>query len=150
MSNQLFPVFDSPEIKIENPAEKQKYRQSVSFDFGSGDFNADGSNNMTLTSGRDVFIQWCMTVLHTERGSCLAYNSDIGVEMIEAMAMPSEPAQCSAIERTVKEALMVNPQTEYVRDFTFQNGPDYLICSFRIKGKPWEELPLQLAVPKGG
>ena len=44
-----------------------------------------------------------------------------------------------AIERTITEALLVNPATEYVRDFEFTMEGDQLYVSFLAKGREWDD-----------
>ena len=44
-----------------------------------------------------------------------------------------------SIERTVTEALMVRPATEYVKDFVFEHDGDSLKVTCTVKGKEWNE-----------
>lgn len=81
----------------------------------------------------------------TERFTRLAYTTDIGTEMIDALAQEDREAVQSAIERTITEALMVNPKTEYVRGFAFTWESDSLFCTCVVKGQDWEEF--SLAIP---
>lgn len=78
---------------------------------------------------------WCMKVSMTERYSCLAYSNDIGVEMEDALAQDDEKTVESMVERTIRDALLVNPRTEWVRDFEFEWNGDSMNCSFKVKGK---------------
>ncbi len=138
----LFPVFEVPQVQTPAAAAERKYRRSVSFDFETGDFVRDGSGNMVEADGREAYMQWCLKVCDTERFTCLSYSTDIGPEMIDALAQPSREAVESAIERTITEALMVNPKTEYVRGFTFRWEADTLYCTFIVKGQDWEEMTI--------
>ena len=67
---------------------------------------------------------WCYKMVQTERDSHLAYleavsGSDLGVEM-EAVSQESDHKTVeSMIERTMTEALEVNPRTESVGKFVF-------------------------------
>lgn len=69
--NQLFPVFDLPEIP-DNPEYDERYYPSVYFDFETGDFLRDGAGRMITSAGREAYMQWCLKVASTERLSCLA------------------------------------------------------------------------------
>lgn len=53
--------------------------------------------------------------------------------------IPDRESRESEIERTITEALLVHPATEYVRDFEFTHEGDETYCSFTVKGYPWEE-----------
>lgn len=141
-TKQLFPVFDVPELATVTPAEEQKYKGSVYFDYSLGDFRRDGAGKLAVAEGREAYAQWCLKVVMTERLAHLSYNSDIGTEMREAMAQADVEAVKSSIERTITEALMVNKATEYVRNFEFTHSPAELRCEFTVKGKDWEEIRL--------
>lgn len=141
----LFPVFDTPEV-IDSSAEKQKYDPSVYFDFESGDFRRDGANKMVVADGKTAFIQWCRKMVETERFTCLAYGTDIGTEMYDALSKGDHSAVESSVERTITEALMVNPKTEYVREFEFTWQNEGLLVTFVVKGKEYDEQKLRSIV----
>lgn len=144
MANQLFPVFDVPEVSTPAAASERKYKPSVYFDYDLGDFRRDSSGNMVEASGHDAYIQWCLKTCMTERFTRLAYSADIGTELIDALDQDTREAVESAVERTITEALMVNPRTEYVRAFTFTWEAAELRCTFIVKGREWEERQLSL------
>lgn len=140
MANKnLFPVFDVPEITTPAPAEEQKYKPSIYFDYILGDFKRNGANKMIEADGREAYRQWCIKTVLTERLDRMAYSSDIGAELDDALKQADRPAVESAIERTITEALMVNKRTEYVRGFEFTWKNEDLYCDFIVKGKEWEE-----------
>nr|WP_325297164.1 DUF2634 domain-containing protein [uncultured Dysosmobacter sp.] len=148
MAQNLFPVFDVPEITTPAAAAERKYRPSVYFDFDLGDFRRDGAGNMVQADGREAYKQWCLKVCMTERFTCLSYTTDIGTEMIGVLSQADRAAVESALERTINEALMVNPKTEYVRNFTFSWENEDLHCTFDVKGQDWEEQTLTLTIPR--
>ncbi len=135
----LFPVFDVPEIITPAPAEEQKYKPSVYFDYALGDFRRDGANKLVTAEGKEAYMQWCVKTVLTERLDRTAYSSDIGTELEDALKQEDHQAVESAMERTITEALMVNKRTEYVRNFEFTWDSDGLHCDFIVKGKEWEE-----------
>lgn len=147
MAETLFPVFPVPEINVLTAARERKYRPSVFFDFNTGDFPRDGSGNMVPADGREAYRQWCLKAVMTERFTCLAYTTDIGTEMTDAFAQADRAAVESAVERTVNEALMVNPKTEYVRDYAFSWKNETLGCTFNVKGQDWEEQTVSVEIP---
>lgn len=146
MADTLFPVFEVPEIVVPTAAAERKYKPSVYFDYDLGDFRRDGSGNMVQADGREAYRQWCMKVAMTERFTRLSYTTDIGTEMIDALAQADRAAVESAIERTINEALMVNPKTEYVRGYEFTWQRDELSCTFIVKGQDWEEMTLGVPI----
>lgn len=141
---QLFPVFDLPEIPDTEELE-ERYSPSAYFDFEKGDFVRDGAGKIKKSEGKDAYIQWCLKVVSTERYSCLAYSSDIGVELDQVVEADRAAAE-SIIERTITEALMMHRATEYVRDFSFLYKADEVYVTFTVKGYPWEEEQLKTKI----
>ena len=105
----------------------------------------DGANRLVLCDGKKAYVTWCLKVVMTERCTKLSYSDKIGTEMIDALKQHGTAAVESALERTITEALMVNPLTEYVRGFTFEwHGSDSLGVTFVVKGQDWEEQALNI------
>ena len=67
-------------------------------------------------------------------------SQHIGVEMEDALAQDDEKTVESMVERTIRDALLVNPRTEWVRDFEFEWNGDSMNCSFKVKGKEWDKV----------
>lgn len=142
MAESLYPVLNLPPlIPVGHVDEDKEYKQSVNFDYDTGDFVLDGSNRMVLVDGKEAFIQWCLKQCVTERYTKLAYSDSVGVEIQTAIKSVNDIESVkSIIQRAITEALMVNPATEYVRDFSFSwDGSDSLYVQFIVKGKPWVE-----------
>jgi hypothetical protein len=142
MANSLYPTFTLPTIaNINTDAADKKYKQSISFDYEIGDFKRDPANRMVLCSGHEAYIQWCLKVCGTERYSKLAYSDKVGVEIVSAAQNADNDIDAvkMSIERTVTEALMVHPATEYVKDFVFEHDGDSLKVTCTVKGKEWNE-----------
>lgn len=142
----LFPVVDVPEF-IDYDSEYDKtYRESVAWDIEKGDFIRDGRNRIVSCDGLEAYRVWCFKVAQTERFRCQAYSSDIGVEMEDALKEQTNDAVESSIERTITEAIMANPRTETVGDFSFAWNGDAVTCEFYVKGVDWERFPLAITV----
>ena len=45
----------------------------------------------------------------------------------------------SMVERTITDAIMVNPRAENVRDFQFTWEGDQMHVTFKVKGSNWDE-----------
>ena len=128
MPGPLFPVAQVPEFIPENTGYDVEYRRSAKWDAAAGDFVRDGGNRMVECDGKEAFAIWCFKTAQTERYRCLAYPDSIGVEMERAM-----------VQRTVTEALMVNPRTEDVFDFEFSWDADTMRCGFKVRGAGLDE-----------
>lgn len=87
---------------------------------------------------------WCCKMALTQRYACAAYPDEIGTELDEALAEDSEKAVESAIERTISEALLVNPRTEYVRNFEFSWSGEAVSVSFTVKGVDTDEFNVSI------
>lgn len=141
----LFPVVNVPVEEAEEEEYDEEYRPSALWDFEKGDFAVDGAGRVVEANGMEAFIQWCVKAAQTERYTCLAYDDDIGTE-IDSLEKDDPLAVESEIERTITEALMVNPRTEYVRDFEFTSNGDVLNCTFTVKGIGFEERILTIGI----
>ena len=64
--------------------------------------------------------------------------------MQEAMEDDESDAVESMVERTITDALMVNPRTEYVQDFEFEWNADEMHTSFKVKGIGMEEFTVSI------
>lgn len=139
-------TFDVPEIKERIQTYDTTYRRSVRWDSGLGDFVRDGTNRLVACDGKEAYRTWCLKTAMTERYCCLAYPDAIGVEMEDALNEPDEKAVQSAIERTITEALMANPRTEYVRDFVFELEADTLHMWCTVKGIDTDSFEIELEI----
>lgn len=140
----LFPVVEVPEEESEEEYDA-KYCPSVLWDYEKGDFAVDGTGRIAEAEGLEAYIQWCVKTVQTERYTCLAYDDDIGTEM-ESLDDDDPLAAESEIERTITEALMIDPRTEDVGDFTFSSEGDALYCTFSVKGVGFEERTLTIGI----
>lgn len=116
-----------------------EYRKSVAFDLEKGDFILDGSNRMLVCDGIEAFKMWCYKMAITQRYSCIAYDDEIGTELEESTSAQEQEVIELELERAITEALLVNPRTEYVRDFSFVWNADEVVCTFVVKGIELEE-----------
>ena len=103
-----------------------QYKRTMKWNPEKGDFVRNAANQVVECTGEEGYMIWCMKVSMTERYSCLAYSNDIGVEMEDALAQDDEK--------------LVNPRTEWVRDFEFEWNGDSMNCSFKVKGKEWDKV----------
>lgn len=139
MSEPLFPVAEVPEFITEDTGYDTQYKRSVRWDPAAGDFVRDGANRMVKCNGREAFAIWCFKTAQTERYRCLAYPDSIGVEMERALDDDDNETIESMVQRTITEALMVNPRTEDVGDFEFSWDGDSMGCRFKVKGVNMDE-----------
>lgn len=140
----LFPVEESPEFVQESEQLDSRYKYTVAWDTERGDFVLNGKNQMEKCNGIEGLKVWCCKMALTQRYSCLAYPSEIGTELREALDEPTEEAVESAIERTITESLMTNPRVEYVKEFEFQWDGDSVQCQFLVKGIDGDEFQVSI------
>lgn len=144
MSQELFPTFEVPDIEDGDDEYDTEYKRSVKWDARLGDFVQDSTGNMVGCGGREAFMIWCYKIVQAERYDHAAYMEeiagvDLGVELEEAVQESDHDLTESMIIRTVTEALMVNPRTEYVQGFEFEWDGEDLHFSFDVKGIDWDE-----------
>lgn len=127
----LYPVFEMPELMEQQQTQPEpEYPESYLFDFEKGDFVRDAAGRIAVADGHRAWVQWCVKTVLTERFACLAYSWNYGVEVEQARKQPDRTLVEMEIERTITEALMVDPRTELVRDFSFKWRADELYVSF--------------------
>lgn len=129
----LYPAFEMPEI-VEQQQKKPvpEYPESYRFDFEKGDFARDGAGRIAIADGHTAWVQWCIKTVLTERFACLAYSWDYGTEVEKALKKPTRAMIEAEIERTITEALIVDPRTEMVKDFSFRWYADELYVTFTV------------------
>ena len=133
MAQNLFPVFDVPSELAESVQITERYRPAPLFDVERGDFIVDGARHPLYGSGYEAWVLWCTKTILTQRWAYYGYSSNSGIEADEAFKEPDRPAQESAFQRTITEALLADPvgRTLQVRDFIFSWITDSLniICT---------------------
>lgn len=144
MANTLFPTVSIPSLEKPKETADLRYKKSMAWDLERGDFIRDGAGKIETHSGRDAYVVWCIKTSTTERYTKLAYPNSIGSELEDAKREQSDAAVELALERTLTEALMVNPRTEYVRDFVFVWNGEHLQVTFTVKGRDLEEFQIEL------
>lgn len=127
----LYPIFEVPEIVEQQQTEPApKYGKSWLFDFEKGDFVVDGAGRIVIAEGYTAWVQWCVKTVLTQRFAHVIYSFDYGTELEEALKQPSRKAVEAELERAITEALLADPRTEMVRDFTFEWEGDIVKVSF--------------------
>lgn len=146
--NNLYPVVDIPDYEEENEEYDTEYKPSVAWDLEKGDFVCKSPFCMLKNEGLEAYKIWCVKAVSTERYSCLGYDDDIGTEMEDAMKEEDDTAVELAIERTIEEALMVNPRTESVEDFEFEWEPSVVRVKFTVYAIHWEKFDLEVELKR--
>jgi len=130
MSPDLYPAWPTPAIAGASTAAAPAYGRSFAFDFEAGDFILDGAGRVVGTDGPTSWAIWCVKAILTERFGSLVYSRRYGSEITMAMGLPDQAMAESEIRRSITEALMADPRTREVRDFTLIWDGDALTVSF--------------------
>lgn len=141
-SKSLLPVVDVPDFVDEENDEEYDvgYKHSLMWDIEKGDFVRTATNNVPQNDGYEAFKVWCIKTVATERYSCLAYSDDIGTEMEDILRESDRETVKLAVERTIQEALSVNPRVSSVEEFSFSWDTGHVSVSFTvysIDGEPF-------------
>jgi hypothetical protein len=124
----LFPTIPAPDIVEASTPATIKYGKSWAFDFEKGQYMSDGAGRVILLNGYDAWKQWCIKTAMTKRYAYLIYSHNYGAEIDDARKQPTRAAVESDTERTITEALLADPRTGSVKNFTFKwNGPDLYV-----------------------
>ena len=144
MANQLYPVFDIPVMNGANTGnEENVMKAGPLFDFEIGDFAVDGQNRVIYVDGQDLYMLWVVKTLQTQLGAYRSYYG-YGIDMEEAEDQPNRQAVESALERTIGEALMRNPQTQQVDSFEFTWEGSTLNATFIVTPRDWEAFDVNM------
>jgi hypothetical protein len=144
----LFPTWDTPDLVEGTQQEAIAYGRSLSFDFEKGEFNLDGAGRVKKTDGHTAWAHWCFKTLVTQRAAYLIYSDDYGTDLDDIRQQQTRGARESEIKRVFTEALMADPRTESVRDFSFQRQGDATMVSMTIY--PTMGTPVRLEVSVNG
>jgi len=129
----LYPAFEIPEIIEQQQTQPEpEYPESYLFDFEKSDFVLDGAGRIVIADGYTAWVQWCIKAVLTERFAYLAYSGNYGVEIDRALKQPTRAVVETEVERTITEALLADPRTYAVRDFSFEWRGDELYISFVV------------------
>ena len=123
-SKNLLPTVDVPDFVDEEEDEEYDvdYKPSPMWDLEKGDFVRTAANNVPMNDGYEAYKIWCVKTVSTERYSCLGYSDDHGTETEDITRESDQSTVELSLERTIQEALMVNPRTSSVEEFSFEWG----------------------------
>lgn len=121
-SKNLLPTVDVPDFVDEEEDEEYDvdYKPSPMWDLEKGDFVRTAANNVPMNDGYEAYKIWCVKTVSTERYSCLGYSDDHGTETEDITRESDQSTVELSLERTIQEALMVNPRTSSVEEFSFE------------------------------
>ena len=140
----LYPQINLPTLTAPRSKNKSLWNKTApTFDFEVGEFLFDAAGRPIFADSEETFQEWCLKVCMTERNTRLAYSEKIGTEMRNIPQVSHEVAK-SQIIRTITESIMVHPQAEYVKNFSFRNEAEHLWVSFDVKGKNFERRRLEV------
>lgn len=143
-------IEDNDDIEYdENDDEDEEYDteyyRSAKWDPVLGDFVRDKANRIMECDGREAFMIWCLKMIVTQRDSHLAYieevtGNDLGVDTDEALRQVDRVSVEAYLEETIREALEINPKTEWVSGFTHEWDGDDIHTTFQVKGIDWDDV----------
>lgn len=140
MADNLFPAgYEDEVVTLEDLTSEQPagYRNGIAFDSQAGDFLRDGMNKLLDCTGIESWKSWCINCLQTERYKHIAYSSDFGIEIDQAMRASSREEAESILTRQITEAIMADPykRTKYIEEITYNwTAPDSAIVAVTIHG----------------
>lgn len=137
MANEnLFPTdLDSDIGSTETYEAYQGYKKSPYFDSATGDFIVDGSGTILDADEIEAYVQWCESVIATDRYKHDAYSSDIGIDYNLIFSASTHEEAETLLESEISEALAVDPykRTIYVQNVQCEwTGPDSVDVTIEV------------------
>ena len=145
----LYPKFDMPDLVEAVEDTSIAYPKSWLFDFDTGDFVLDGAGNVVEADGLTTWAQWCVKAVLTQRLAFVVYNWDYGVDIENVMKQPTRAVIEAELEKEITEALMIDPRTAEVKNFTFEWSGDELHVNFDIVSVAGFTTQLNVALTRG-
>lgn len=108
------------------------YPRSYLWDFKKGDFQLDGRGRPIACDGWTAWAQWCVKAATTFRYAALAHGPWYGVELDRLPQNVPRTVVEAEVERTVAEALTIDPRTGNVAGFQFSWRGDAVAVSFVV------------------
>ena len=155
MADNLFPEGYEKEIITKEDLMTNApvgYRNGISFDEKSGDFRRDGVHKMLDSDGIESWKSWCINCLQTERYSCLAYSTDLGIETAEIFGADSPEEAESILARQITEAILADPyqRAKYIEEITITwESPDTITADVTIQGIDDVTIDITAYITKG-
>ncbi|NPV90103.1 MAG: DUF2634 domain-containing protein [Firmicutes bacterium] len=144
----LYPtVTTSTTPETAKTASQVKFGKGWRFDFGKGDFVWTPIKRMAEAEGIDAFAEWCQKTLLTQRYRYLIYSRSYGSEFEDLIGQGmSREAQENEIKRMTSEALLTDPRTGRVDNFSFNWEEDAVSFSFDVTSARGESTRLTTKV----
>lgn len=131
----LFPLgaLEAAEADVVNEnVDEVKFGRSYAFDFHLGEFVLSGSSKVREVEGEDAWFEWCKKALYTQRYRYPIYSRFYGQEFEDLIRLGlNREGNESEIERIVTEALMRDPRTAAVGNFSFTWSTDECYYEFQ-------------------
>lgn len=147
---QLFPTDPSQAtVAAGGSRAPAAFPKSWKFDFDRGEFVTDQAGRVGAADGDEAYRQWAIKAVLTARYRHPIYGRQFGTEAEDLLRQNLAPSVLeSELVRTITEALLVDPRTQRVGDFSFARSGAGLEVSFTITTARGDAVPL--TVPIGG
>lgn len=129
----LYPSFDPPAI-VQETDDTIIDTISPKYDEKNQRVVINGIGQAVIGNEKDAYRFWVMKCLLTERYKYPAYSSDFGVEIEKIMSSDyPRSVKESEIERTIVEALSVDPRTVSVYVTSFEWNGDEVFITIEVQ-----------------
>ncbi len=121
----------TPTTEIELTSSEIKYGKGWKFDFNKRDFVSSPTGRVVPASELEAYMEWCQKALLTSRYKHMIYTDGYGNEYEDLLGKGYSKAVIeSEIKRMTIEALIYDPRTSSVGNFTFSWVEDgvYFVC----------------------
>lgn len=125
------------------------YPKGYQWDFTQGDLALDGAGRVVEVDGYTAWVLWCAKAVAVERYSYPIYSRQYGTEIEHTHGLINRGAAQAVIIRTISEALLHDPRTGRVINFSFDpvaGQPDSVTVNFIAEPVVGSSIRIQLLI----
>jgi len=144
--SDLYPRFDMPDIVGAVESQEVAFPKSWLWDWDICDFVQTGGGDVVEADGLTAWVQWCVKAILTQRLAYVVYDWDYGADIESCLKQPTRAVTEAELEREITEALLIDPRTAEVKNFSFEWSGDELTVRFVVVNALGQPAEVQVGV----
>lgn len=129
----LWPTLPAPAPVAQRSPTPPRYRKAPGWNYAIGDFDRDAAGRVVVVNGWRAWIEWTVKCCVTQRGWYPVYSDRYGVDLAGAFGATTEAVAFALVADEITTALLADPRTQGVDEFSFDHSGDALRVSFTVR-----------------